>query len=191
MADQEKNDNPFTKKEDEKSGGGLKPLLMKIGIYVAIIGASAGGGFLAGLPFRAAAGPEGTGAGERTPETLIIPENKPKEAISSDELVDVKMEPVTTNLGDEGSRRFVKVGITLSVIKGRDDEVTELITKKKAAVIKNWLIGYFSEIRLSEVNGPKHRNKMRREIEDAFNQLLWPNQPPVIRQVWFEQFMIQ
>jgi len=190
MAKKEESDNPFLKKQTGKSGD-LISMLKNVGIYLAILGFAAGGGFFASLTFRASAAPKGAAADNRRPETLIIPEDKPKEAIEPDDLVDVKMEPVTTNLGDEGSRRFVKVAITLSVNKGREDEVAELITKKKAAVIKNWLIAYFSELKLSEVKGPKHRNKMRREIEDAFNQMLWPDEPPVIRQVWFEEFMIQ
>jgi len=192
MADNEKKDDPFGKKSGGGSGsGGLVSMLKTVGIYAAIAGAAAGGGFFAGLQFRAAAGPGDPAVDINKPETLIIPENKPREAIEPDELADVKMEPITTNLGDEGSRRFVKVAITLSVIKGREDEVTKLITEKKSAIIKNWLIAYFSELKLTEVNGPKHRNKMRREIEDVFNQKLYPNEPPVIRQVWFEEFMIQ
>ena len=39
--------------------------------------------------------------------------------------------------------------------------------------------------------GPASLNRMRREILDAFNQELWPDQKPKIRKVLFKEFAVK
>jgi len=143
---------------------------------------------------RAARGERIGTADADTPEITILLENGPEKAEDPDKLVYVEMYPITTNLGDVGSRRFVKAGIVLSVTKRREEEVTKLVSEERnsgAVAIKNWLIKYFSGLKLSEVKGPKQHNRMCREIKDGLNQLLWPNKPPVVQEVLFHEFMVQ
>jgi len=46
---------------------------------------------------------------------------------------------------------------------------------KNKVVLKSWLIGYLSDRSLTEVSGAAGINRLRREIEDQFNNLLFPD----------------
>ena len=71
-----------------------------------------------------------------------------------------------------------------------EKEFTELLPKYKA-IMKNWLISYLSDRSLQEVSGAAGVNRLRREIQEKFNALLFPVGAEKIHDVLFEEFNVQ
>ena len=97
---------------------------------------------------------------------------------------------VVVNLDDGRLNRYLDVTITLQV---NDHEKEEIDAKMKAneAVLKNWLISFLSDQDLEDVRGTIGQNRLRREIRDQFNTMLFPDGYDRIDQILFEKFAIQ
>jgi flagellar basal body-associated protein FliL len=62
---------------------------------------------------------------------------------------------------------------------------------KRLPELKNWLAVYLAGRTLDEVRGAQSLNRVRREICDAFNEQIWPQQPPRIHHVLLKEFAVQ
>ena len=85
--------------------------------------------------------------------------------------------------------RYVAVTIKLAMSTDEYNDAEKLI-KQKTPRLKSWLTTYLGGCTLNDVRGTKNLNRIRREICDRFNGLLWPGQRPLIREVLFEEFVI-
>jgi len=97
---------------------------------------------------------------------------------------------LVVNLAEERLTRYISVQLTLQVDAEDLEEVTELVEKHKA-VLRNWLIGYLSDKRLDDVRGTVGVNRLRREILEHFNAILFPDGYEKIQDVLFEDFKVQ
>lgn len=97
---------------------------------------------------------------------------------------------VVVNLSEERLTRYLRVKLILVVDTSQEKAITELFTKNKA-ILKNWLISHLSDKSLSEVSGATGVNRLRREIQDQFNALLFPDGSEKIHDVLFEEFVVQ
>jgi flagellar protein FliL len=97
---------------------------------------------------------------------------------------------VVVNLAEERLTRFLRVKLILVVDVAQEKQATELIAKNKA-ILKNWLISHMSDKGLQEVSGAGGVNRLRREIQDQFNALLYQDGSDKIRDVLFEEFVVQ
>lgn len=133
--------------------------------------------------------------------------NQPQEAAASQQEADVKpkpprradlspdylyheLDPITVNLNEPRLARYMRAKITLAMQPGDYDAAKKLIEKKKPELI-SWLNAYLAGCSLEEVRGTSNQNRMMREIKDAFNERLWPDDRPRIEQVLFTEFTIQ
>jgi flagellar FliL protein len=99
-------------------------------------------------------------------------------------------EAIVANLDEPRLARYIRATITVA-IRAEDYKVaTELIDKKQPE-LRSWLTVYLSGCTLEDVRGPKNLNRIRREIQDAFNQQLWPNARPLIEMIFFKEFAVQ
>src|SRR5262245_16287942 len=80
---------------------------------------------------------------------------------------------VVVNLAEEKLTRYLRVTLTLQVDSAHEEMVKKAVERKKT-ILKNWLIGYLSDKELDEVRGAMGLNRLRREIQDQFNRLLFP-----------------
>ncbi len=94
------------------------------------------------------------------------------------------------NLAEDRLTRYLRVKLVLVVDRAQEKEMTEEVTREKA-VLKNWLIGYLSDKSLKEVNGTANVNRLRREILEHFNKLLGAESTDKVRDVLFEEFVVQ
>lgn len=99
-------------------------------------------------------------------------------------------DPVVVNLNEDRLTRYLKLKLLLVVDADEEKTVTELIQKKKPA-LKNWLIANLSDKSLTEVMGAAGLNKMRREIEHQFNSELYPDGSEKVKDIFFEEFVVQ
>ena len=97
---------------------------------------------------------------------------------------------LVVNLAEERLTRYLRVSITLQVERANEETAKQGIEKKKT-ILKNWLISYLSDKSLEEVRGAAGVNRARREIQDQFNNILFPDGSEIIREVLFEEFSVQ
>ncbi len=97
---------------------------------------------------------------------------------------------VVVNLGEERLTRYLRVKILLVVEEAEAKEAGELLNKQKA-FLKSWLIGYLSDQTLGEVMRAVGVNRIRREIRDQFNAMLYPDGAERIHDVLFDEFVVQ
>jgi flagellar protein FliL len=164
--------------ETTKSSGVGGILMMGI---IGII--AAGGGFM--VPYLY---PSLVGAGDpesETPPVAKSPMPKPE----SDQVF-ISFGEVVVNLHEGSLNRYLNLDINLQVDKSKELELTEVVTSKKA-ILKNWLLGYLADKGLDDVRGAAGQNRMRREIQDQFNTVLFPDGFDQIHDVLFEKFNIQ
>lgn len=97
---------------------------------------------------------------------------------------------VVVNLGEDRLTRYLRVKVLLVVEEGDVKEVTELLQKQKA-FLKSWLIGYLSDQSLQDVGRNVGLNRIRREIRDEFNRMLYPDNTERIYDILFDEFVVQ
>jgi len=102
----------------------------------------------------------------------------------------VEIGDVTVNLHQDNANRFLRVNITAQIDEADKVMVTELVEKRKA-IITNWLLSSLSDRGLEEIRGSAGQNRLRREIQDHYNSVLFPDGNDLIQDVLFEEFTVQ
>jgi len=98
-------------------------------------------------------------------------------------------DPVVVNLNDERMSRFLSVGFSLKV--SEDSLLTEADLDQKGPPLMSWLIANLSANTLEDVRGQAGQNRIRREIRDQFNSILFPDGKDRIFDVLFNNFAVQ
>jgi flagellar protein FliL len=106
------------------------------------------------------------------------------------QLAAIPFDDVVVNLGEEKLNRFLRVKLMIAVEESDVREVTETVTKQKA-FLKSWLICYLSDQSSLEVTRRASVNRIRREICDQFNLMLYPNSDPKVVDILFDMFVVQ
>lgn len=152
-----------------------KPGLLVLGL-VALV--SLGAGFFAPrfVPFLKGS-PDGEAA-------------KAKPASKDSEQAFVPFGEVVVNLRTATQTRYLKAKIVLVADKEEERPLTELL-KKNQAFLKNSVIGYLADRSLEDVKGTAGINRIRRELLDQFNTLLYRDAPEKIKDLLFEEFFTQ
>lgn len=152
--------------------GGKKSIL--VWIVLALIAISAGGA----LPWVFGSQIQGLFARPAKAET---PKTKQ---------VALPFDDVVVNLGEEKMNRFLRVKLMIAVDETDANQVTELLTKQKA-FLKSWLICYLSDQSSQEVTRRAGVNRIRREICDQFNVMLYPSSEGKVLDILFDMFVVQ
>jgi flagellar protein FliL len=175
-------------KSSGKAGGAKKKLMLWMIVAVVLIGAAAGGGLVVS---RGASKPPSEPAAASQPAEEA-PAPVPEKAAGGDYTY-YDFEPIIVNLDEPRLARYIRA--TLVVVldarnKKASDEVVELLNKKKPE-LKSWLTVYLAGCTLEDVRGPKNLNRIRREIQNSFNEQLWPNGRGMIERVLIKEFAVQ
>jgi len=102
----------------------------------------------------------------------------------------IPFENVVVNIGDERLNRYLRVKLMVAVDDADTREVTELLTKQKP-FLKSWVIGYLSDQSVQDVIRKVGVNRVRREIRDQFNLMLFPNAEEKIVDILVDEFHLQ
>lgn len=166
-----------TPSDDQAQPAGRSGLLVRLGMLVAVVGVGAGGGYAVNRLLRGSpAPPEG-------------PQIETPDEPGAKELVYIDFAPVTVTLNTPQKDRFIRATITLAVRKKHEKDVNERVEKKKP-LLHDKLITYASGLTLDDVGDAKNLNKIRREILEAFNDILWPDGEPLIHHLLFKEFAV-
>lgn len=188
MADKEENQaadaiigSPKSRMKMPIGSGGIIWLLVLVGIVVLC----SAGGFYLGHAIKAARASEPPGASGAS-DTAATP--TAPDASGAYQYFDI--EPITINLDEPRLARYVRATITLAFEAKNDSEVRAQVAKRMPE-LKNWLAVYLAGRTLDEVRGAQSLNRVRREICDAFNEQIWPQQAPRIHHVLLKEFAVQ
>ena len=102
----------------------------------------------------------------------------------------IPFDDVVVNLGEDKMNRYLRVKLMIAVEEKDHHDVGELVTKQKA-FLKSWLICYLCDQSAQDVTRRASVNRIRREIGEQFNEMLWPNGEPKIVDILFDMFVVQ
>ena len=97
---------------------------------------------------------------------------------------------VTVNLDSDRLNRFLHVDISLQIRESNKQEVEKQIELHKQ-ILNNWLISFLADQNLEEIRGANGHNRLRREIRNQFNALLFKGGTEKIEDVLFQEFNVQ
>jgi flagellar basal body-associated protein FliL len=86
--------------------------------------------------------------------------------------------------------RYLRVKIIL-VVDGKEEKVTADHIQKQKAYLKSWLISFLSDQSVQDVSRATGVNRVRREIRDQFNAILFPDGAEKVLDVLFDEFQVQ
>ena len=75
-------------------------------------------------------------------------------------------------------------------MKEDKDEIVKLIEAKKI-LLTDWLNGYLASQNMDSLRGMQAQNRLRREIKDQFNSMLFLDGVERIHGVYFNVFNVQ
>jgi flagellar basal body-associated protein FliL len=178
MADENTDSESQTDEAAEKKPSSV----MLIAVCVATAGVAAG----AGVGVRLMLGGEAasTEAAAKAAPEVEVPELEDKD------LAYYPLEPITANINVPRRNRYIRAQITLAVPRSAYSKIEGQITEKQAE-LRNCLTIYLSALTLDDFGGKKNLNRVRAEIKDELNQLLWPNHKGLIRDVLLKEFAVQ
>jgi len=199
MADDKEKKEPEAKdeqkpKEESRKSSGVR--LFTWLILAAVVIAGFAGGFalaqlLAGSdsasPIQGEA--EGTQA-DANPENNAVNDmliDKPKD----EKLWPFDIDPVIANLDEPGVTRYARVTITLQLSPQMDREKGTPFLEEKKPILRDWLTTYIAGLNLERVSGTRNLSRIKIEVRDAFNELLFPQAKPFIHDILFKEFAIQ
>lgn len=122
--------------------------------------------------------------------TEAAPNSPPYELPKAEDTVFVPFGEVAVNLDDQRLNRFLKVSITLQVAKEHQVELTKKL-ETQTVPLKSWLLSHLSDKTLEEIRGAAGQNRLRREIRNEFNTILYPDGYDRIYDVLFDNYAVQ
>jgi flagellar basal body-associated protein FliL len=105
-------------------------------------------------------------------------------------VVAVPFGDVVVNLAEERMTRYLRLKIAVTVDAEHEKEMTELLTKKKAA-IKSRIISHLAGKSLKDVAGSVGVHRVQRELLERFEDELSHEENCHIRAVLFEEYVVQ
>jgi flagellar basal body-associated protein FliL len=117
------------------------------------------------------------------------PAPRPKSASGKSRPVAIPFGEAIVNLSDARATRYLRVKMLLAVDEPRASEVEGLLTTQKP-FLKSWLIGYLADQSLKDVER-SGVNRVRREVRDRFNEMLYPDGEERILDVLFDEYVVQ
>ena len=99
---------------------------------------------------------------------------------------------VIVNLNEGRMNRYLRLSITLQIDGDKQKEklLTDALALNKS-ILHNWLLGYLADMQMDDIRGAAGQNRLRREIHDQFNWVLYPDGNGEIADVLFEEFNVQ
>lgn len=102
-----------------------------------------------------------------------------------------KVEPVVANLDEPGVTRYIRATVMLEINGGVDRVQMEEFLNEKNPIVKDWLTTYFAGLSLEDVRGSRNLSRIKQEIQDHLNEMLFPESRPMVKRVLFKEFAVQ
>lgn len=182
MAEEEKEKDTT---EENRKGGLVFWILL-----LAVTAAGSTGGFalcqlIDGEPAKAAA-PDEQAEKKKEAENILMTQQQGQTAWIYD-----KLEPVLANLDEPGVTRYVRVTVTLEMSPDMDPVKGEEFLTARQMVLRDWMTTYFAGLSLEDCRGTRNLSRIKKEVVDNFNKILFPDSRPFVQSVFFKEFAVQ
>lgn len=97
---------------------------------------------------------------------------------------------IVTNLNEPTLTKYLSLEITVQTEVDHEDDVKAAMETRKA-ILSTWLTAHLADKTLDDVRGKVGVNRLRREIQDNFNSLLFSDGRERIQDILFEEFHVQ
>jgi flagellar basal body-associated protein FliL len=101
------------------------------------------------------------------------------------------LDPVVANLNEPSATRYVRITITLEISEKIAAEKGKEFINEKKPELTNWLNIYLASQTVEDVRGDKNLRRIQAQILNAFNEKLFPDGQPGIKQVLFKECAVQ
>ncbi len=101
------------------------------------------------------------------------------------------LETVVANLDEPGVTRYLRATITLQMSDEMDQEQGMVFLDEKALELRDWLTTYIAGLSLERIRGSRNQIKIKREIRDHYNEILFPETKSFVVGIFFKDFAVQ
>jgi flagellar basal body-associated protein FliL len=189
MADEEeKKDKSKDESKDIDASPGKGKAIIGWVITFTVAAICAGGGYgLSGLfakvtPEKVVEVPDS----EKSIEELYGPEDP-----ESAKPWNFELKPITSNLSEAGSTRMIQVTVVLEISADMDETKGREYLEGKKLHLRDWLGTHLASLNLEQVAGGPSQNRMKAEIKESFNEILFPDSKPLVGRVMLKDYIIQ
>ncbi len=203
--EQEPKKEPEEKKESEAKKGEKPNAESKkassFGLFTwLILGAIVMAGFAGGFALAQLLAGDDTEPASQTQADGTRADTTPQDAAINDFLIDkpqdeklwpFDLEPVIANLDEPGVTRYARVTITLQLSPQMNREKGSPFLEEKKPILRDWLTTYIAGLSLERVRGTRNLARIKKEVRDSFNELLFPQSKPFINDILFKEFAVQ
>jgi len=187
---QQEQQSPQAEKSNIKS---LVVRLLPWIIMVVVVLFCAGAGFSVGRLFADPGTPEADVPDSGT-DAQSLPDELKADIDSEDGSGKVwyyDLDPVVANLNEPTVTRYVRASLTLEMSADMDVKNGTAFLDAKKPILINWLTVYLSSLSLDDIRGDKNLRSIQSHVRDAFNEQLFPDSKPQIKQVLIKEFPVQ
>jgi len=186
--EQEEQKDPKAEKSDKKSL--IARFLPWIIMFVVVL-ICAGAGLSVGRLF--AGSPEADESGSKSGASDQIEDLKAEKDSAKDsaKVWYYDLDPVVANLNEPTVTRYVRASLTLEMSADMDVKKGTTFLDEKKPILINWLTVYLSSLSLEDIRGDNNLRSIQSQIRDAFNEKLFPDSKPQIKQVLIKEFPVQ
>jgi len=186
----EKEDEKKNIKEKDENQGQTNQPRSKTGILTWIIMAViiltlTGSGYVVGRLFA------GSGLMQKAEPTVkeTQKEKSPSDgsATNSKDTWYYDLEPIVANLNEPGAMRYVRASITMQINASWEKIKAETILELQKPRLRSWLAIYLASLTTEDATGPQNLRRIQLEILDAFNEILFQDARPQIKQILFKE----
>ena len=101
------------------------------------------------------------------------------------------LEPIVANLNVPDVTRYVRVSLTLEISSEISEKKCFAFIDERIPVLTSWLTVYLTSLSLEDIRGDRNLKRIQSQVLDAFNERLFPDSKPQIKQVLFKEFAVQ
>lgn len=97
---------------------------------------------------------------------------------------------IVTNLNEPTLTKYLSIELTLQTDADHEEDVKAAVETRKP-ILSTWLTSHLADKTLEDIRGKVGVNRLRREIQDNFNSLLFVDGRERVQDVLFEEFHVQ
>lgn len=102
-----------------------------------------------------------------------------------------ELEPVIANLDEPGITRYLRATITLELNSEMNQVTGITFFDEKTLIMRDWLTTYIAGLSLERIRGTRNLSRIKKEVRDHFNELLFPETKPFIHGIFLKEFAVQ
>ena len=185
---QEKQDATKTEKNESSDKKSLVGRFLPWIIIAVVVVCFAGAGLTLGRIFAGSSTPQTPGDSQQDQSAQVENLEVKKSAAGAQKTWYYDLEPVVANLDVPDVTRYIRASLILVVSSEVDEKKGRLFLDEKKPILTNWLTVYLASLGLEDIRGENNLKRIQSQVLDGFNEKLFPDSKPKIKQILFKEF---